>query len=39
LASPAYELILEIQALDLSIDRLRHRAANHPERERTKSDG
>lgn len=34
MASPAYELILEIQALDLSIDQLRHRAATHPERER-----
>lgn len=34
MASPAYELILEIQALDLSIDRLRHQAAAHPERAR-----
>jgi predicted nucleic acid-binding Zn-ribbon protein len=34
LASPAYELILEIQAIDLSIDRLRHRARTHPGRDR-----
>ncbi len=33
MASPAYELILEIQAIDLDVDRLRHRAATHPERE------
>lgn len=32
MASPAYERILEIQALDLSIDQLRHRAATHPAR-------
>ncbi|MEL6983036.1 MAG: C4-type zinc ribbon domain-containing protein [Actinomycetota bacterium] len=34
MASPAYELILEVQALDLSIEQLRHQAANHPDRER-----
>jgi len=34
LASPAYELILEVQSLDLAIDRLRHQAANHPDRDR-----
>ncbi len=34
LASPAYELILEVQALDLSVDQLRHQAAVHPDRER-----
>ncbi|MEM9561405.1 MAG: C4-type zinc ribbon domain-containing protein [Actinomycetota bacterium] len=33
MASPAYELILQIQGLDLSIDQLRHRAASHPDRE------
>ncbi len=33
MASPAYELILQIQGLDLAIDQLRHRAASHPERE------
>ena len=30
MASPAYERILEIQGLDLSIGQLRHRAATHP---------
>lgn len=34
MASPAYELILQIQAIDLSVDQHRHRAANHPDRER-----
>lgn len=34
MASPAYELILEVQALDLSVDQLRHQAATHPDRER-----
>lgn len=34
MASPAYELILQIQALDLSVDQHRHRAANHPDRAR-----
>ncbi len=34
MASPAYELILEVQALDQTIDRLRHRAASHPDRHR-----
>lgn len=34
MASPAYELILEIQALDLSVDQLRHRAATLAERDR-----
>lgn len=34
MASPAYELILEVQALDLAADQLRHQAATHPERER-----
>ena len=33
MASPAYELILEVQALDLSIDQLHHRAASHPLRQ------
>ena len=32
MASPAYELILAIQALDLSIDQLRRRGAAHPAR-------
>lgn len=34
MASPAYELILEIQAIDLDVDRLRHQAASHPDRTR-----
>lgn len=34
MASPAYELILEVQSLDLAIDRLRHQAATHPDRDR-----
>lgn len=33
MASPAYELILAIQALDLSIDQLRHRGSTHPSRD------
>ncbi len=33
MASPAYEKILALQALDLSIMQLRHRHANHPIRE------
>ncbi len=34
MASPAYELILEVQSIDLTIDRLRHQAATHPDRGR-----
>lgn len=34
MASPAYELILEVQTLDLSVDQLRHQAATHADRER-----
>lgn len=34
MASPAYEQILSIQALDLSLRQHRHRIANHPIRER-----
>lgn len=32
MASPAYERILELQALDLNLMQLRHRHANHPAR-------
>lgn len=34
MASPAYEQILEIQALDQAVDRLHHRGRNHPVRAR-----
>ncbi len=33
MASPAYEKILDVQALDLSLTQLRHRHANHPTRQ------
>lgn len=33
MASPAYEQILQVQALDLDLMRLRHRHATHPRRE------
>ncbi len=33
MASPAYEKILDVQALDLNLTQLRHRHANHPARQ------